>query len=88
MEISAKDFRNRKDLERYVQAEMGVDVQANKDAAHIITGTREELAGLRLSDSTTLYGIKCVITDTPSRDFKGKSAQIIQASKEKPKKTK
>lgn len=75
--IQAKDYENRIELEKYIRAEIGDDMQKNKEANLSITGTRAELERLKLSDTTTMWGIKCVINDTPTKDFKGiKVAQI------------
>ena len=57
--IKAKDFSNRQKLEKFIFSTNPNDT---------IQGTREELENLQLSDRTTVYGLKCVITDTPTQE--------------------
>ena len=84
MILQAKDFFNRKQLESHINAEIGNDMTTNRAAGHIIKGTREEMAKLRLDDTVTVWGIKCEITDTKTKDNLGKkSAQLIQEKKNK-----
>ena len=78
MIIQAVNFNNRKELERYISAEVGTDIKKNIDAGHTIQGKREELKRLRLNDTSTIYGIKCVITDTPTSQNKGKKVAQIK----------
>ena len=68
MTINAKDFKTRNDLEAYIQAEFGGSININRQAGHILSGKREELKKLHLSDLTTVFGVKCVITDLPTKD--------------------
>ena len=56
--IQVKDFSSRSDLEKEI---------ISKNLKGVISGTREELARLGLSDMTILYDLKCVITDTPTQ---------------------
>ena len=68
MIIKAGDFQSRDDLERYIKAEIGITAIKSD---HLIRGTREELKQLRLSDTATVYGIMCQITDNPTKNIKG-----------------
>ncbi len=63
MIIKAKNFLTRTDLENEVR-KMGLTADLKPDCE--IQGTRQELARLYLSDRTTFYGIKCIITDIPT----------------------
>lgn len=62
--INASDFKFRADLENYVRNTKGLTPEEKPDLE--ISGTREELARLQLSDRSVFWGIKCVITDTPT----------------------
>lgn len=66
--ILAEDFLTRQDLETYIQAEFGQDIQANKKDGIIIKGTRKELKELNLSDTSNVWGVKCKITDFSTKD--------------------
>jgi len=70
MEIQAKDFNTRADLEAYITAEFGNSISKNRDAGHIVKGKREELKKLSLSDLTTIFGVRCKITDDSSESYK------------------
>ena len=61
--INAKDYSSRTDLENKVRALVELSPDLKLD--YQIIGIRKELERLQLSDSTTFYGIRCVITDTP-----------------------
>jgi len=65
-EILAKNFNSRQDLESYLRAEIGDNIEKNKDEGNIIKGTRQELKKLFLSDVSTVFGCKVVITDLPT----------------------
>ena len=65
--IQAKKYNNRAELEKFIRAEVSDDMKKTE----VITGTRAELAKLKLSDRSTVFGIRCEITDTPTKDFKG-----------------
>ena len=69
--MKAKNYKSRNELEKYIRAEIGDDMERNKEANLSITGTRAELERLKLSDRSTVFGIRCEITDTPTKDFKG-----------------
>jgi len=56
--MQAKNYSSRSELEKEIIA---------KEIKGIIYGTKEELARLGLSDLTTIHGIKCVITDSPTQ---------------------
>ena len=75
MTFQAKDYAVRGDLENAVKKEVGIDVEKNEAGGHEIHGTREELKKLQLSDLTTVWGLKCVITDTPTVSPKPSSAK-------------
>lgn len=66
--ISAKDFSKRSDLEDFISAEFGQDIEKNKSLAEVIIGTEEELKELQLSDTTTIFGIRCQTTDFPTKN--------------------
>lgn len=66
MEILAKNFSRRSDLEKHITSELGNDIVKNREAEHIIKGTRARLKRLHLSDRTTIWGVKCLITDKPT----------------------
>ena len=63
--IQAKDFADRASLDNEVLKRSGPS--AEKNATLEIRGTRGELAKLHLSDLTNVWGIPCVITDTPTQ---------------------
>lgn len=71
MKIEANKFKTRSDLLNYIESEFGIDSEANSRTKHTIEGTRDELRQLFLSDRVKVYGIKCVITDTPTDFQKG-----------------
>ena len=66
MIFKAKDYLNRKYLELAISSQIGCDVESNKFSNHKIEGTREELKKLNLDDTRTVFGLICVITDTPT----------------------
>lgn len=72
--IEAKDFSKREELEVRV-GEYGKTADLKPDVE--IHGTREEMARLGLSDRTVFWGIRCVITDEPTK-------ATAQADAEKP----
>jgi len=61
MIFKAKDFKTRSELEKKIQAEVGTNIVANREAGHTIEGTKEELKKLHLSETTTVFGVKCKI---------------------------
>ena len=66
MKFLAKEYQNRNYLELHISSTIGRDIGANKEAGHLIEGTREELRKLFLDDTKNIWGVKCVITDTPT----------------------
>lgn len=73
----AKDFSSRQDLEKYISAETGTDNKANRDNLHEIRGTRKQLVKLFLDDLKNVWGVKIVITNTPTRKLiEEKNARI------------
>lgn len=62
----AKDFNNRNDLNAYIIAEVGNDIQANRVAGHIVQGTFNQLKRLHLMDTSTIFGCKIKITGDKS----------------------
>ena len=64
MKIFAKNFLLRYDLENEVRNKFGLT--ADPKPEHTIEGTREELKRLFLSDRTVFWGIRCIITDSPT----------------------
>lgn len=69
MIIKANDFKTRQDLEEFIKAEIGVNIPDNKESDHTIQGKRKDLKRLFLSDTSSVFGIKCVITDTPTKNL-------------------
>ena len=63
MEFLAKNYLTRTDLEKAIRSELGVDIGVNKQGGHTITGSRSELKLLSLSDTTSIYGVGCVINN-------------------------
>lgn len=57
----ARNFSNRAELEAHVRSTLGDDITANREAGHQIEGAADELKALNLSESTSVYGVKCVI---------------------------
>ena len=68
MQFQAKNYLNRQDLEEAIKAEVGDDSKANKEAGHNLIGTREQLKRLHLTDTTTVYGVFCIISDFSTKD--------------------
>jgi len=64
--IEANKYNKRQELEDFVRINFGNDIKENRDADLKIKGTRAQLARLQLDDRTTVWGIKCVITDVPT----------------------
>ena len=67
--LLARDFETRENLESVIRSEMGDDTARNREAGHSIAGTREELKVLRLDDRTHIFGVKCVISDQPTKNI-------------------
>jgi len=67
--IKATDFANRNDLDAHIKAEIGTDIRTNREATEFISGKREDLKRLMLTDLSTVYGLKVVIEDTPTKDI-------------------
>jgi len=63
MKFLAKNYKNRKQLEEAIQFEVGGNITKNEDAGHTIEGTKEELKELRLSETTKVFGVKCVVSE-------------------------
>ena len=76
MEFLAKDYLSRNDLEKAIKAEVGEQIQSNKEAGHLIRGTRSELRKFQLSDLNSVFGVKVEITDSPTH-------QLLKDKKEK-----
>ena len=73
MTINAGNFGSRQGIEAYIKAKCGANMQANKDAGHLIKGTTIDLKRLFLSDTTTIWGIPCEDADqTPEVKYKKK----------------
>lgn len=60
MKIKIKNITSRAALEQLVQS-----LDMNK--SHSIEGKREELSRFGLSDTVTVYGVRVIITDTPTK---------------------
>ena len=54
------NYLTRQDLEADIKSRAGVDSKKNEEAEHEIRGTKKELKQKRLSDQTTIWGIKCI----------------------------
>ena len=78
MEIQAKKFKNRADLETAIKNLIGNDAMPKPE--HVIKGKRSELEDLHLTDRSSVFGIKCVITDTPSEPKKDGKVKEIRTS--------
>jgi len=74
MNFDVSQYQTRKDLERGVVKSVGKDVEKNSMADHTLFGMREDCRRLQLDDFKNVYGVQCVITDTPS-DIKKQNAQ-------------
>lgn len=62
VEILAKNFSSRQDLDDHVKNELGDDINANRQAGHTITGTGDELKALSLSTTTRVFGVRVVLS--------------------------
>jgi len=65
MIIQAKQYKNRQDLELFVKNNYGLTPDLKTDIT--IKGKRDELEILQLSDRRLFYGIKCEISDKPTK---------------------
>lgn len=63
--IKAKGFSNRDSLEDYVKSIVGLT--SDIKSGYEISGTREELRKLHLTDQNVFWGIVCRITDDPTK---------------------
>lgn len=63
MQFFIKDYVKRSDLESDIAIQVGRDINANQQAGHEILGTREEMKKFGLSESTIVFGIKCIVSD-------------------------
>ena len=72
--LQAKNYSKREEIDNEIGKLVGKTPDIKID--YEIQGTREELERLHLSDETMVFGIKCVITDTPT---------IIKTQKDIPK---
>lgn len=62
--INARDFSSREEIERAMKGL--VASTPDLKVGYEISGKREELERLKLSDRTTVYGVRCVIMDEPT----------------------
>ena len=69
IKILAVDFASRQNLESYISAEYGQDIDANRLKDFIIEGKREEFKKLQLDDQNIIYGIKVRIVDSPTKNL-------------------
>ena len=67
IELKAKDFSSRQELEAKVRSISGLKPELNGNK---IVGKREELKPLQLSDRSVFWGYVCEITDTPTKSKK------------------
>lgn len=65
--IYAKDFKKRKDLEKYIRAEFGGSSNKNRENGYTIQGTRKEVKRLLLDDTRSVFGVRIEITDHPTK---------------------
>jgi len=65
MKFQAEKYNTRTDLENDVRNKIGLTSEV-KDK-HTVEGTREDLARLKLSDRSIFWGMKCIITDSPTK---------------------
>ena len=72
--LQAKNYSKREEIDNEIGKLVGKTPDIKID--YEIQGTREELERLYLSDETMVFGVKCVITDTPT---------IIKTQKDIPK---
>jgi len=66
--IKIEDFKNRSDLDSYIRAEYGDNLNENLNLDVEIQGKREELKRLYLTDKSRIWGIRCRITDLPTKE--------------------
>jgi len=60
--LQANDFVARDELDRHIESSLqNESILAEEYEIH---GTREELKRLKLSGNTTVYKVKCVVTDS------------------------
>ncbi len=78
--IKAKDFQSRGHLEAYVRSEFGNTTEKKADVE--IRGTMKELAALRLSGTTTFFGIKCVASDAPDLNKSGPPKEKVNRGRQ------
>lgn len=82
--FKANEYSNRVDLERAIKAEVGTNVEKNEMNGHLVEGTRKELKKLFLTDETSLWGVRCKITDSPTIQLL-KDKHQLKVEKDKPK---
>ena len=70
--FNAKLYLTRSELEKDILKEVGGDIELNRAAWHEILGKFEELRKLQLSDSSTVFGIKCRYTVQPKKEERPK----------------
>ena len=70
IKIKARDYSVRDDIEKAIIALTGNDTTPK--TTHIISGKREELAVLGLDETSTIWGVKCEVTDG-ARELKTKN---------------
>lgn len=64
VEIKAKDFSNRKDIEMHIRKRLGTNAKANLDnKVAIIKGTEEELRKLGLSERVNIWGVPSQVVE-------------------------
>lgn len=81
IDIFAKDYSTRDSLEQAVIQAVGAT--SDPKNTHRIVGTRTELKTLGLSDLRSVYGVRCVVTDTPT-DTKKKGEKVDRGEIIKP----
>lgn len=85
MEFKASDYQTRRDLERDLIKKVGKDIQENRELGHTISGTREDCERLLLNDLKEIWGVRCLITDTPTKPKMKKAKSSKPLRKGKPK---
>lgn len=67
IQIKVSDFSTRAELDTYIKREHGTNITENRKSDIEIVGKREDFKHLMLSDTARVFGIKCVITDEPTK---------------------
>lgn len=66
--FQAKDYDTREKLDMAVTSVVGTDIRANREVGHEIKGNDLELEILNIKDTGSVFGVKIVNTENPSKD--------------------